>query len=147
MKDHAPKKIKGSVVSVRAQKAGKGSGLRVFVDIDKKLCFSDRCLSKFSTLSAEDKITAWCDHLKEAQQATETAKQINVTLDSLSDLNLDKDMMDRIKSQCVDGLITCYEVNAHTIVTPTFASFSASGVVGLTHVKDQKKFASTTWSL
>ena len=136
VKDHAPKNIKNSIVSVRAQKTGKGSGLRVFVDSDKKLCFFDRCLSKYSTLSVEDKVTAWCDHLKEAQQATETAKQINVTVESLSDLNLDKDIMAKVKSQCVDGLITCYEVNAHTIVTPTFASISASGVIGLTHVKD-----------
>ena len=123
-------------MSVRAQKSGKGSGLRVFVDIQKKLCFSDQCLTKFSTLTIDDRKSDWCEHLKEGQTATEMASQIVIKLESLNDLNLDLGILDQVKSQSNNGLITCYEVNSHTVVTPTFASISVSGVIGLTHVKD-----------
>lgn len=121
---------------MRAQKSGKGSSLRVFVNVDKKLCFSDKCLSKFSTLNATDRAVAWCDHLKEGELATKRARQIDIKLASLEDLNLDKDSYNHIESLCVDAVITCYEVNTHTVVTPTFSSLSVNGVVGLTHVKD-----------
>jgi hypothetical protein len=106
------------------------------VDIQKKLCFSDQCLNKFSTLTVDDRKSDWCEHLKEGQTATEMASQIVIKLESLNDLNLDLGILDQVKSQSYNGLITCYEVNSHTVVTPTFNSISVSGVIGLTHVKD-----------
>ena len=136
MKDHQPKKIKDGIVSVRSQKTGKGSALRVFVDIQKMLCFSDRCLSKYSTISAQDRNSAWCEHLKEGISATETSREITIKIESLKDLNLEKEIIEKVRNQSENGLITCYEVNKHTVVTPTFASISVCGVVGLTHVRD-----------
>ena len=123
-------------MSIREQKSGKGSALRVFVDIQKKLCFAAQCLNKFSTLTIEDRKTDWCEHLKEGQAATEMATKLVIKLESLKDLNLDLEILDQVKSQSSNGLITCYEVNSHTVVTPTFASISVNGVIGLTHVKD-----------
>ena len=123
-------------MSVRAQKSGKGSGLRVFVDVQKKLCFADPCLMKFSTLTIDDRKSDWCQHLKEGQMATEMASQTVINLESLDDLNLDLEILNQVKSQSSNGLITCYEINSHTVVTPTFASMSVSGVIGLTHIKD-----------
>ena len=108
----------------------------MFVDIVKKLCFSEKCLRKFSTLNATDRAVAWCEHLKEGELATKEARQIDVTLASLKELKLDKDDYNLVESQCVNSVITCYEVNTHTVVTPTFSSLSVNGVIGLTHVKD-----------
>ena len=123
-------------MSVRSQKTGKGSAIRVFVDLAKMLCFSQHCANKYSTVPVQDRNSAWCEHLKEGLQATETARQIQVQVSCLNDLNLDTETLDLVTSQSENGSITIYEINRTTIVTPSFGSFSASGVIGLTHVKE-----------
>ena len=117
-KDHEPRKLGNGIVSVRSRKTGKGSGIRVFVDVEKMLCYSDICVNKYSSISENDRTSAWCDHLKEGEVATVTANQIDLPLADLADLNLDEDTMQLVTSHSESGVLKLYEVNKSTIVTP-----------------------------
>ena len=136
VKEHVPKKIVNGLVSVRSQKTGRGSALRVFVDTQKMLCFSEMCLNKYSTIPQEERKTPWCDHLKEGSETIESAKEIKITMESLKDLNLEEETLQLMATSSDNGQITLYEVNSSTVITPSFGAASAQGILTFTHVKD-----------
>ena len=125
--------IDDGIVSVRQGKTGRGSALRVFVNILQMLCFADICLNKYSTLTPDQRKLPWCDHLREGVNASIHATQVKIAIKTLSDLNLDKEILDLVKRNCPDGQITLFVINKSTVATPTFGmglGFS------LTHIKD-----------
>ena len=128
-----PRMINSDIVSVRQTVRGRGSSLRVFVNIKDMLCFSDACLSKYSTVPLDLRQKPWCDHLQEAVGASLHAKEIKVNVQSLVDLNVDEETLKMVRCKCPSGMISVYEVNRSTIALPTFGIGLG---FGMTHVKD-----------
>ena len=122
------------MVSVRQTKTGRGSALRVFVNILQMLCFADVCLSKYSTIPVGDRSSPWCDHLREGVNATEEATEVKISMKTLSEKIKDKESFDLVKSHSKHGEISLYVVNKSTVLTPTFG---VSLGLGLTHIKDE----------
>ena len=61
------------------------------------------------------------------------ATEIDLQLTDLEDLNLDKDIMQLVSSESVNGVLRLYKVNKNTVVSPVFYPV---GGFNLTHVKD-----------
>ena len=115
-KEHAPKIIMNGLVSVRQSKTGRGSALRVFVDVKKHICYAEICKSKYSTLSRDQLESLWCEHLKEGSTATSNAKCVDIDLESFSELNLDIGTMDLLVSGSKNRCIRTYIINSKTTV-------------------------------
>ena len=126
-------KVRDDIVSVRKAPSGRGSSLRVFVNISEMVCYAETCLSKYSTIPARERNTAWCTHLKEGVCATEQAVKIEIPVSKLVDLNISEDIIDQIRDHSQDGNIITYRVNKSTVVTPTFGIGQG---FELTHLKD-----------
>lgn len=121
------------LVSVRQSKTGRGSALRVFVDVKKHICYAEICKNKYSTLNRDQLESLWCEHLKEGSTATSNAQCVDIDLESFSELNLDKETMDLLESGSKNRVISTYIINSKTTVVPTFGS---NDDISLTHVKE-----------
>ena len=132
-KDYSPRIIGNGIVSVRQSKTGRGSSLRIFVNTKKNTCSAESCLSKYSTLNKDQLEKPWCEHLKEGISATSNAQCVNICLESLSDLNIDKEIKDDLLSLSKDGILKTYIVNSKTTAVPAVL---ANSDFELVHVKD-----------
>ena len=133
VKECEPKIVTNGIVSVRKFTNGRGASLRVFVNTNDMVCYSETCSIKYSTLPANERKTAWCNHLKEGVNAIHHAVRNEIPVEKVFDLNLSQDIVDLVNLRAEDGFITTYIINKSTIVTP---SFGIGHEFDLTHVKD-----------
>ena len=96
------------------------------------LCFSDACLSKYSTVPNDLRQQPWCNHLKEGLDATLPAEELHIPVQTLKDLNLDSAVINMIETNYTET-VKIFKVNSNTFTVPTFGIGLEFGMI---HVKN-----------